>query len=257
MEDKIWYLSNDFEKKPARDVLRSIIIDDKKNYNKVEVEFKEDIVLLDDAIIQYIEVLRAAYYLREKWKDNNCNRAAIAMLISTLNYVLLARHGIFLGYFPEVRDLLRSCYERTSRCILFFHDKKYADCFLCGEQIFQSEVDKELSKLENDTEKKGVLYKSLREYYSFMSGVTHPNLKSFEARYGDKELNKNVGLQCIFGGIMSTTLGHVVILCILQTVLSVLKILGVMFPEESGEWEKEFDRINSKKDEIYKLFLNI
>ncbi len=251
MEEKIWHLTDDFNKLPARDVLKNILRDDRKNYDRAESELSEDIELLNEAIVLYIESLQAAYNLIDKWKGNNSNRAAIAMLVSTLNYILLARHGILLGYYPEVRDLLRSCYERISRGYLFFYSKKFANRFLSsGKQIKQSEVDKELSRLEKDPDKSRGVFKSLREYYGIYSDVAHPNLKSFEARYGKKGLGERVGLECLFGGIMSTIRGHVVVIRILQTVLSALRILGIMLPEESGSWDKEYQRISRICDEM-------
>jgi len=225
MANDMWYLTDDFLKLPARDILRNILRDDRRNYDRAESELSEDIKLLDNAIVLYTESLQAAFRLVAKWKSNDSNRAAIAMLISTLNYILLARHGILLGYFPEVRDLLRSCHERISRCYLFFYDGEMARSFLAGEQIWQKEVDKKLSKLEKDADKRNVLHEGLRQYYKFMSGVAHPNLKSFEGRYGDKDLGKRVGLEYVFGGLMSSKLGHAVIIRLLQTVLSALRIL--------------------------------
>ena len=210
-------IHDDFNRLPARDVLRNLIRDDRKNSEKAESELSEDIKLLDDAIVLYVESLQAAFHLINKWKSNNSNRAAIAMTVSTLNYILLARHGILLGYYPEVRDLLRSCYERISRCYLFFYSKKFADRFLSGEQIKPSVVDKELSKLEKEPNKRRVLFEGLRKYYGFISDVAHPNLKSFEARYGEKNLDKRVGLEFLFGGLMSSKLGHVAIIRLLQT----------------------------------------
>jgi len=217
MVNEIWHLTDDFNRLPARDVLRNLIRDDRKNSEKAESELSEDIKLLDDAIVLYVESLQAAFHLINKWKSNNSNRAAIAMTVSTLNYILLARHGILLGYYPEVRDLLRSCYERISRCYLFFYSKKFADRFLSGEQIKPSVVDKELSKLEKEPNKRRVLFEGLRKYYGFISDVAHPNLKSFEARYGEKNLDKRVGLEFLFGGLMSSKLGHVAIIRLLQT----------------------------------------
>jgi hypothetical protein len=145
MANEIWHLTNDFLKLPAREVLKNILRDDKRNYDRAVSELSEDIKLLDDTIVLYAEVLQAAFRIIDKWKNNNSNRAAMAMLISNLNYILLARHGILLGYFPEVRDLLRSCYERTSRCYLFFYSKEFAGRFLSGKQIKQYIVDEELS----------------------------------------------------------------------------------------------------------------
>ncbi len=248
MGNEIWHLADDFTKLPARDVLKNILRDDRKNYERAELELAEDIKLLDDAIVLYMEALQAAYRLIDKWKDNSSNRAVIAMLTSALNYVLLARHGILLGYYPEVRDLLRSCYERISRCYLFFYSKKFANSFLSGEKIRQYEVNKEISRLEKEPGKEKELFKSLIQYYGFLSEVIHPNLKSSEARYGEKALGERVGLEYLFGGFMSAELGHATVIRILQTVLSALRILGVILPEESGGWEKEYQQISRRCD---------
>lgn len=250
MEEKIWHLTDDFNKLPARDVFKNIIRDDRKNSERAESELGEDIKLLDDAIVLYMESLQAAYRLIDEWKGNNSNRAAIAMLISTLNYILLTRHGILLGYYPEVQDLLRSCYERTSRCYLFFYSKKFANRFLAGKQVKPYVVDEELSKLEKDPNKRKEFFIGFRQYYGFMSEVAHPNLKSFETRYGDKDLGEKVGLICVFGGLMSSKLGHVAIIRLLQTVLSALRILGIILPEESGSWDNKYQRISTRCEEM-------
>jgi len=246
--NEIWHLTDDFTKLPARDVLNNILRDDRKNFEIAESKLAEDIKLLDDAIVLYVEALQAAYRLIDKWKDNSCNRGAIAMLTSTLNYILLARHGILLGYYPEVCDLLRSCYERISRCYIFFYSKKFANSFLAGKKIKQYEVDEELSRLENDPDKQKELFISLRQYYGFFSDVAHPNRKSFEVRYGEKALGERVGLEYLIGGVISTELGHVTVIRILQTVLSALRILGVVLPEQSGGWDREYQQISRKCD---------
>ncbi len=250
METEIWHLSDDFDKLPARDVLKNILRDDRKNYDRAESELSEDIKLLDDAIILYMESLRAAYQFVDKWKGNDSTRAAIAMLVSTLNYILLARHGILLGYYPEVQDLLRSCYERTSRVYVFFHNEIFARKFLKGKQISQSAVDKEISKIEEDTSKRDELLDNLRKYYGFMSDVAHPNLKSFVARYGEKDLGERVGLAFIIGGVMGSKLGHVEIIRIVQTVLSALRILGIIIHDETGSWDKEYQIIRKTCDDM-------
>jgi len=249
MGNEIWHLTDDFNKLPARDVLKNILRDDRKNYDRAELELAEDIELMDDAITLYIESLQAAFRLIHEWKSNICNQAAIAMVVSTLNYILLARYGILLGYYPEVRDLLRGCYERLSRCCVFFVDDKAARRFLSGEQIKQAEVDRELSRLES-LDKSNEVLKSLRAYYGFLSESIHPNLKSFEARYGEKDLAEKVGLQCVFGGLMSSKLGHVCIVRTVQTVLSTLRILGIMIHDESGGWVKEYQQISRRCDEM-------
>ena len=250
MKEKIWHLTDDFNKLPAREGLKNILRDDRKNYDRAESELGEDIELLNEAIVLYIESLQAAYRLIDKWKGNDSNRAAIAMMVSTLNYVPLARHGILMGYYPEVRDLLRSCFERISSCYLFFHDGEFARKFLSGEKIWPREIREELSKLEQGSHKSTGLRKSLDEYYAFLSEDVHPNLKSFQARYGEKYLGERVGLECVFGGIMSAKRGHATVIRILQTVLSALRILGVILREESGNWDKAYQQISKKCDEM-------
>ena len=250
MDDEIWHLSDDFNELPASDALKKIIADDRKNYDRAESELGEDIELLNGATVLYVESLQAAFKQRDTWRGNSSTRAAIAMLVSTLNYILLARHGILLGYYPEVRDLLRSCHERICRGYVFFHNETFANRFLSGEKIAQRDVDKELSRLEEDPVKREELHTNLRGYYSFMSDVAHPNLKSFQARYGEKDLGERVGSEYVFGGLMSAQRGHVTIIRILQTVLSALRILGIIVHEGSGGWDKEYQRISKRCEEM-------
>lgn len=250
MGNEIWHLTDDFTKLPAVDVLKNILRDDRKNYDRAESELGADIKLLDDAIILYVESLQAAYRLVDKWKSNISNRAAMAMLVSTLNYVLLARHGILLGYYPEVRDLLRSCFERISSCHVFFYNGEFARRFVSGEKIWPREIREELGKFEQDSDKSRDLRKSLDEYYTFLSEVVHPNLKSFQSRYGEKGLGERVGLEYLFGGLMGLELGHATIIRILQTVLSALRILRVIVHEKSGGWDTEYEKISKKCNEM-------
>lgn len=250
MQEEIWHIAHDFTKLPAKDILKSVLADDRKNYERAELELSEDIRLLDDAIVLYIESLQAAYQFTDKWRGNNCNRATLAMLSSALNYILLARHGVLLGYYPEVQVLLRSCYERISRSYVFSCREKLATQFLSGKRIEQATVKKELSKLEEDPDKRNVMFERLRSYYGFLSEDAHPNLKSFESRYGTKDLGQRVGLEVTLGGIMSAELGRVVILRVLQTVLSALLILGVLIIDETGGWDKEYQRISKQCHEM-------
>ena len=105
-------------------------------------------------------------------------------------------------------------------------------------------MDEELSRLENDPDKREELHLGLRQYYGFMSEVAHPNLKSFEARYGKKNLGKRVGLVYLLDGLMSSERGPAVIIRLLQTVLSALRIIGVIIHDESGGWDKEYQKIS-------------
>jgi len=77
MGDEIWHPDYDFVKLPAGDILRNILTADRRNYGKAESELAEDIKLLDDAVILYIEPLQAAYRDVNEWKANKCKRAAM------------------------------------------------------------------------------------------------------------------------------------------------------------------------------------
>lgn len=73
-------------------------------------------------------------------------------------------------------------------------------------------------------------------------------MKSFEARYGEKALGERVGLEYLLGGVISSEIGHVTVIRILQTVLSALRILGVILPEKSGSWDKNYQQISRRCD---------
>ena len=171
MKEKIWYIRSDFTKFPAKDVLEKTLEDDRKNSDRAISELKQEIQILDEAIILFIESLQVLYIQLDKWKTNNSNRASIAMLTSILNYILVARYMVLLGYFPEVQEIIRSCYERTLRVLLFSHSQKYANKFLSGKRIKQADVDIELSKLEEDPTIKDELHNSLRQYYWYLFGI--------------------------------------------------------------------------------------
>lgn len=250
MKEEIWYLRSDFTKFPAKDVLEKTLEDDKKNYDRATSELKQEIQILDEAIILFIESLQVLYIQLDKWKTNNSNRASMAMLTSILNYIVVARHMVLFGYFPEVQEILRSCYERTSRGYLFFYSLTYANEFLSGKQIKPKTIDEELSKLEKDPAKKSEIYRGLRQYYGYLSEVAHPNLKSFEYRYWSEDLSSRVGLECVFGGVMSFERGYIVITRILQTTLSALRLFKAIINVESGEWDSRFEALNKKCNEM-------
>lgn len=250
MKDELWHFHIDFNSSSyARDVLMDILSADKANYDKAISELNKEIELLDSAISLHIELLQAAYRQVDSWKNNPSLRSTIAMAESALNYIFLARHGVLLGYYSEVRNLLRSCYERISRCVVFFANEKEAKRFLSGEKIQQVEIDKKLSELATQGNNDELL-KSLREYYGAISEDIYPNLHSFEARYGQRNLGERVGLQPIFGGIMSHSLGHLTITRILQVELITLKILGGIIRDTSGQWGEEYHRISTQHNSL-------
>ena len=179
-------------------------------------------------------------------------KAATAMANSTLNYLLLARHAVLFGYFPEVRDLLRGCHERITRCYLFYADKDKAQKFLSGQEIPQRDVDKKLAAIlkVDDT-----LRKMMRDSYSSQSSLVHPNLESLSARTvgpESEELNERILKYPLFGGMLSSDIGKLSLYAVIQMTLFALKVIKVMFVETSGVYDTENTRIL----ESYETFLN-
>jgi hypothetical protein len=248
MKDDFWHMQHDFLSSAPRDVVRGILEDDKKNYKKAEAELNEELALLNDALTFFISSLQGGYRNLEQWKDNISVKAAVAMANSDLNYLLLARHAVVLGYFPECRDLLRSCHERITRCYLFFVDKDEAKRFFTGKKIKQSDVRTKLSSIlaSGNDERKSEILKMLRESYSHQCEVVHPNLESLSARTNGPEtekLSERVVKYPFWGGMLSSDSGKLVIFTVIQATLFALKVIGVIFEETSGTWNKEFDRI--------------
>lgn len=250
MEEPIWYLSDNFTKLEPKDVLKAIYRDDEANYQRAKSELVDEIRLMDDAIALYIEPLQQAYRQVEQWKSTPSMQAAMAMAASTLNYILLARHSILLGYFPEVRDLLRGCHERITRCYLFFLDEDSAKKFLSGKEVWQGPVDAKLSRiLTTGKEDKEALHESLRQSYSFLSDHIHPNLKSLKLRTGGTDkgnFRETVGVNHFWGGLLSLPLGKSAVVDVLMTVFLALKVINVIFHEQTGKWQKEYNRIEAE-----------
>ena len=246
MGNGFWHVKPDFLSSAPRDIVNSILEADKKNYKKAEAELSKELTLLEDAFTLFVTSLQGGYRNLEEWKDNVSVKAAVAMANSALNYLFLARHAVILGYFPECRDLLRSCHERITRCYLFFADVNEAQKFLSGNKLSdkseQLYVDKKVAtilKTDNALE-------SLREMYRSQSSLVHPNLESLSARIAGpktEELSERVVKYPIFGGMLSYDLGKPCIFAVIQATLFALKVIGVIFEETSGTWKEEYDRI--------------
>jgi hypothetical protein len=249
-EEPVWHLSSNFTKLGPKDVLKKLYADDEANYQRAKSELVDEIQLLDDAIVLYIQPLQEAYRHVEQWKTKPSMRAAMAMAASALNYILLARHDILLGYLPEVRDLLRGCHERVTRSYLFFLDEDSANKFLFGKEIKQEKVDDKLAQILSKADKRDEeLYQSLRQSYSFQSEHMHPNLKSLKLRIGEKDedrFNEIVGVNHFFGGLLSRTLGKSAVADVLISFLLALKVINAIVKEGTGSWDKEYYRIEGE-----------
>ena len=176
------------------------------------------------------------------------------MACSALNYLFLARHAILLGYFSEARNLLRGCHERITRCYLFYADPQEAKKFLAGDKLCnkseQSYVDKTVAAIldKNDG---NCVFQKLRTMYRFQSAIVHPNLESLSSRtLGSKteQLSERVVNNQVFGGLLAADLGKMYLFSVIQSTLFALSVIRVVFEESSGNWDKEFERIQRTYD---------
>jgi hypothetical protein len=226
-----------------------ILGDDKKNYKRAESELSVEVSLLDDALTLYVTSLQGGYRSLDEWKDNVSVKAAVAMANSTLNYLLLARHAVLLGYFAEARNLLRGCHERMTRCYLFYADKNEAQRFFSGKQIDQKDVDQRLATIWKGNDVHG----TLREMYRSQSSLVHPNLDSLSARTDgpeSEELSERVVKYPLFGGLLSSDLGKPILFTVIQSILFALSVIRVIFVETSGDWDKEYAKIKESVDKF-------
>lgn len=255
MKDQIWHMNvnGGLLSKSPKGVLEQLIKEDEANYERAKTELARTIDVLDRAIALYIEALQGAYKVLDDWKAKPNLKAAMAMAGSALNYILLARHGILLGYYPEARDLLRGCHERITRCYLFLADDEATANFFAGKQMWQIDVDKKLAELLADGGDKQDVYSKLRKSYRSSSEVVHPNIESLVLRTllpEGADFQEYVGIGTTYGGVMSSRFGETVVLSILSSVRFALKVIGAVAEEGSGKWKDDVDRIEEEADAL-------
>jgi len=254
--DDLWNTKSGFFKSAPQEILKDIYDDDKKNYQKMEAELSKEVALLDDSLVLFITSLQGGYSNYDNWKDNVSLKAAVPMATSAFNYLLLARHAVSMGYFAETRDLLRSCHERMTRCYLFYADTSEAQKFLSGEQLRKcSEQEYVDNRIDSILKQKGKTYQALRKMYKSQSSLVHPNLESLSARTPGPEmesLSDRAVKYPIFGGLISSDLGKSYLFAVLQKTLFALSIIGVIFMETAGSWNKEFKRLKARLDAFVK-----
>jgi hypothetical protein len=256
MESGFWHMKHDFLNTSPRDIVRGIIEDDKNNYARAKAEFSEEIKLLDDALALFVMSLQGGYRIQTAWENNISVKASVVMANAMLNQLFLARHAVMLGYFAECHDLLRSFHERVNCCAVFFNDEDEAKHFFDGAEIWPRDVRKKLSSFlaEGNDVKRDEILKILKDSYNRESKIVHPNLESLRDRTGGpktEDLKDRVVKYPFWGGMLSYDLGKPIIFIIIQATLLALKIIGVIFEENSGVWKKEFSRIK----ETYETFL--
>ena len=146
VKHKYWSGASEFINADAKRLLTDIINYDDNNRKEISIKCQEALNLLDKAIAIFIAVLQKLYENKNIWENALNSRAAVAMANSALNYHLLARHTVMLGYAYETEPLFRACFERMTRCAVFQLDEKLANRFWSDKEIKQSEIRDILSK---------------------------------------------------------------------------------------------------------------
>jgi hypothetical protein len=254
----IWHLHGSILSYPAKDVLSSLISDDKINYEKSEEIFGKYIELLDSALELYISIIQGAYSIKTEWQGKSTLEAPLILFSSILNNLFLIRHAILLGYFSETPTLFRNCYERITRGYLFWLNESEAMRFLSGKRRGQKEIDDKLSQImKSEKEERIKLFQLLRDEYKRLSESSHPDLLSFKSRYGDldlKQLKDTIIHSPLWGGFHTDELGKPIIYIAVQLILNALRILKLIFVESSGSHEQDYQKIFQQYEEYVKTF---
>jgi hypothetical protein len=250
--EKVFLQYKDLLKTPTTEVLRDWLEKDLENYQIAQRKLLEKITLLDDAIALFMESIQGGYQTFEQWKDNPSNQAAVIMANSTLNLLLLCRHSVLLGYYPETLHLLRGCHERITRCYLFFLDADEAKRFLdnSGKPIGQKTVDNKISRIldKDEGEKQKEILEVIRKSYRIKSGALHPNIESMKLRTGGNKGEDSLFSLFrypLFAGLLPYDIGESSIFTVIQTVLFALLVIDIIFIESSGKHQEEHKRIRN------------
>ncbi len=184
IQHKYWSGATEFINADAKRLLPEMIRYDENNKSELNHNINLALSSHDKGLAQFITVLQKLYQNKKKWENTPNTRAAVAMANSALNYHLLARHTIVLGYPTETEPIHRACFERMTRCAVFQLEEDLAQKFWKGKQIRQKQIDKLLSKdFENKATGVGeIANKVIRNMYGNLSQVSHPNLKVLRLR---------------------------------------------------------------------------
>lgn len=239
-----WNIRQDFLKASPEDVLNGVIGDDRNNYDTATEAHKDYLEIVDNLLVFYISVLQEFFRNLERWQNDDKIRSAVEMLSSAFNFLLLARHAVLLGYYPEVQGILRDAHERYTRVPVFLLTPNMAKQFLAGKEIKQAEIDRALAKvLEKDDAQVLQVQKRLREHYGYQSTEVHPNLTSSStllrhpsvklSSQMDEEARRVVGRDATVGGLMGPQVGHLVLMS-LSSSLMIASIVSFRALEASG-----------------------
>ena len=184
IKQPFWRLS-DFLADSTNQLTAKIVEDDRRNAAQTEEEISEWLILYDQSLEFLFAAFEAAYRQTGRWVAQDHVRSAMVMLVSATNHLLLIRHAIAFGYYPETQSLLRAVHERSSLALLFISEPDWSRKFLAGDRIDQVNVDRALADSfgdDNDPDDVKAIYDSFRGKFELRSKVTHPNLQSFVGR---------------------------------------------------------------------------
>ena len=168
------------------------------------------------------------------------------MANSALNYHLLARHTVVLGYPSETEPLFRACFERMTRCAAFQLDKTMAEKYWAGKEIRQEQIRDILSKHFDDkvegTNK--AVNELVKDMYKKHSEVSHPNLKTLRFRTLNTSNNTEIrtAIDFSYGSEPSYTVTLLEISHCISHVTFSLFMLWILSNEILGTWGNVLER---------------
>ncbi len=247
VEYKYWSGATEFTNADAKRLLTDMLNYDNDNREKISVECQEALNLLDKAIALFILVIQRLYENRSRWGSSSNSTAAVAMANSTLNYHLLARHTIVLGYPSETEPLFRACFERMTRCAAFQLDEEMADRFWSGKRINQGEIRDVLSKHFEDKAEgtNAIAQEVMKDTYRRHSEVSHPNLKTLQFRTlntSNNDTEIQIGMDSSYGSEPSNTLKLMAISHSITHVTFSLFMLEILSKAILGSWGNVLER---------------
>lgn len=243
---KYWSGASEFINADAKRLLTDMLNYDNNNGKEISIKCHEALNLLDKAIALFISVLQKLYENKSRWESASNSRAAVAMANSALNYHLLARHTVILGYPSETEPLFRACFERMTRCAAFQLDKTLAEKFWAGKEIRQKQIRDILSKYFEDkvegTNK--IAQEIMKDTYKKHSEVSHPNLKTLQFRTLNTPNNTEIrtGIDFSYGSEPSYTVTLLEISnCISHATFSLI-MLWILSQAILGTWGNVLER---------------
>jgi hypothetical protein len=223
-------------------------------------------------MIVLIELIQGLYKVRAEWVDDAKLRGTVAVSVSAFNTLMLARHAVLQGYYPEAQGILRDSYEKVTRAWLFRFDDKSVEIFWGGGRLNQVDVDKRIANsydgpIESSADKE--IYEMLRQKYKNMSARSHANLGALAWRTPNLDpekykedpitaLGDSVGKDLILGGLLSKDTGRALLSDVTLEAQLALKVLITVAKDQDGYWKEQYasvsNTITAEQEELNKIY---